>query len=100
MVSEEWVPTVDKEGTYAEIVKDWAEPTVMLREAISNSLDAEATHISIEVKYNALKKTLDLVIADNWGGMNSNKDSPFYYKGFFDLGKSKKKNVNYINMRN
>ena len=40
---------VDKEGTYAEIVKDWAEPTVMLREAISNSLDANATHISIEV---------------------------------------------------
>jgi len=95
MASEEWIPDVDKEGTYAEIVKDWAEPTVMLREAISNSLDAEATHISIEVKYNETKKTLNLVIADNGCGMNDDEDSPFYYKGFFDLGKSKKKNVNY-----
>ncbi len=95
MANEEWIPDVDKEGTYAEIVKDWAEPTVMLREAISNSLDANATHISIDVQYDASKEKLDLIIADNGCGMNNNLESAFYFKGFFDLGKSKKKNVNY-----
>jgi hypothetical protein len=93
--NEKWIPDVDKEGTYAEIVKDWAEPTVMLREAISNSLDANATHISIEVIYHEKEEKLDLVIADNGCGMNSLEESPFYFKGFFDLGKSKKKHVNY-----
>ena len=63
----------------------------MLREAISNSLDAEATHISIEVKYNETKKTLDLIIADNGCGMNSHKDSPFHYRGFLTLVKARKR---------
>lgn len=72
-----------------EISRDFTRPEEMIREAISNSMDAGASNIEIKAYIDAScgKEELVVDIIDDGVGMNSEE-----LKYFFDLGRSTKRN--------
>jgi hypothetical protein len=81
-------PDVDKVREFLEIAGDFTNPLEIIREAVSNSVDAGATKISIE--FSAEKEVgayvLSIRIEDDGCGMDA-KD----LQSFFDLGNSGKR---------
>lgn len=76
-------PEVNETREFIEIAFDFSNPLDLVREAISNAFDAEATEISIAFTMidDCGRKTLKIEIDDNGTGMD--------YAGlqsFFDLG--------------
>lgn len=83
---ENYTPKVIPHKEFREIAVDFANPLDAVREAISNSLDANAKEIWIaasseEIDY---QKKLVLTFKDNGMGMNAKR-----IRAFFDLGNSK-----------
>ncbi len=79
-----FTPTVKDVSLYREIVKNMINPLEVIREAISNSIDAEAKNIVIRV-YRAEDGRFSLVIEDDGIGMDESD-----LQSFFNLGDSKK----------
>lgn len=80
-----FVPKVNPSREFLEIASDFSNPLDIVREAISNSVDAKATelHISFTILPQYGQRKLRIVIRDNGLGMD--------YEGlqsFFDLGNS------------
>lgn len=65
-------PKVNLEGEFLEIANDFGDPLEILREAISNSVDAGATWARIEVKVEEIEggDALVILIEDNGRGMD------------------------------
>jgi hypothetical protein len=82
------VPTVDAIREFLEIAGDFTNPLEVVREAISNSIDAGAD--KIEVEFSAVKEVggyvLKIAIRDNGSGMDKSE-----LQSFFDLGNSWKR---------
>ena len=78
-------PTVDETREFIEIASDFSNPLDLVREAISNAFDANATRI--EVLFSTLEEygetTSLITIRDNGDGMNREG-----LQAFFDLGNS------------
>jgi hypothetical protein len=87
---EEYIPKVNVAKELREISRDFIKPEEVIREAISNALDAQAENIYIKV-YDNVKSagTGELVIEIMDTGVGMTLDE---LKAFFDLGKSIKKN--------
>lgn len=85
----EIIPEVDSTQEFIEIAYDFSNPLDLVREAISNSFDANATEIilnfSVISEYG--EKILKISIEDNGDGMNE-----LGLKSFFDLGNSLRRN--------
>lgn len=79
-----FVPVVKDISLYREIVKNMVNPLEVLREAISNCVDAEAKNIFIKI-YRNEKGKFSLDIEDDGVGMDEDE-----IKTFFNLGDSKK----------
>jgi hypothetical protein len=81
-------PKVDEVHEFLEIAADFTDPLEVVREAISNSLDANATEVSIE--FSTIKQlgahVLLITIRDNGDGMGE-----LELQSFFDLGNSPKR---------
>lgn len=81
-------PGVDAVREFLEIAGDFTNPLEVVREAISNSIDARASLISIQ--FNTVKKAgnriLVITIDDNGVGMGQGE-----LQAFFDLGNSTKR---------
>ena len=83
-------PVVDEVWEIREIAEDFTEPFEIFREAISNSYDAHAKHIKIEIYEDEKEYKQDkfkIKITDNGDGMN-----PEQIKRFWSLGTSEKRN--------
>lgn len=82
-------PRVNEAREFLEIAKDFREPKEIIREALSNSWDANATEVSFEFMLSPIPgtraKRIDVRISDNGEGMNDTTISDF-----FDLGESHK----------
>jgi len=67
-------PQVNPEAEFSEIVNDFGNPLELLREAISNSIDAGASWVEIEFEVKEIDGTQKSVIkiADNGSGMTEN----------------------------
>jgi len=82
-------PKVDQSREFLEIANDFTNPLELIREAISNSLDAKADFIRlkfyVEVEYG--EDIFMIFIEDNGNGMNREK-----LQAFFDLGNSTTRN--------
>ncbi len=78
-------PKVDETQEFIEIASDFSNPLDLVREAISNSYDAEASeiHISFEVVKKYGESILKIVLMDNGSGMKKEQ-----LQNFFDLGNS------------
>ncbi|MBN1968094.1 MAG: ATP-binding protein [Candidatus Delongbacteria bacterium] len=78
-------PTVDATQEFIEIARDFSNPLEIVREAISNSFDANATLIFIifEVIKEYGESILQIKIKDNGAGMDEEG-----LQSFFDLGNS------------
>jgi hypothetical protein len=65
-------PTVDAAREFLEIATDFSNPLDLIREAISNSIDANASeiHISFNTEMDAGERILICEIEDNGEGMN------------------------------
>lgn len=83
----EFTPQVNEAAEFLEISNDFKNPKEVVREAISNSFDAGASNIKIEVYIDRSRGTDELVIdvADDGEGMNLED-----LKAFFGLGYSKR----------
>lgn len=85
MCSFEIVPAVDATQEFIEIANDFSNPLDLVREAISNAYDAQATDIRIE--FDVIKQfgesILRISILDNGSGMTKEQ-----LQNFFDLGNS------------
>ncbi|HLL38392.1 MAG TPA: ATP-binding protein, partial [Rubrobacteraceae bacterium] len=73
--SSEWEvvqPAVNAEAEFYEILNDFGNPLEILREAISNSIDAQATwvQISFDVEEIEGNNRLIIVLSDNGYGMS------------------------------
>lgn len=81
----EITPTVDATREFLEIAADFANPLDIVREAISNSYDAQSSIIRIrfEVTQKYGEYILKITIEDDGRGMNNEG-----LKAFFDLGNS------------
>ena len=83
-------PTVDQTQEFIEIANDFSNPLDIVREAISNSFDAEANRI--EIYFSVIKdygeKILQIILKDNGKGMNKEE-----LQSFFDLGNSPKRGL-------
>lgn len=77
-------PLVKDISLFQEIVKNLIDPLEVTREAISNSVDAEAKNINIEI-YRDLDGVFCIAFTDDGCGMNKNE-----LESFFNLGDSKK----------
>ena len=81
-------PKVDEVREFLEIAADFTNPLELVREAISNSLDADASEVSIE--FSTIKQmgahVLVIAIRDNGNGMDQ-----LDLQSFFDLGNSPKR---------
>lgn len=79
------MPQVDAAREFLEIAADSANPLDLVREAISNSYDAQATeiHIRFEVFQTYGESQLRIIIDDNGDGMDEQE-----LAAFFDLGRS------------
>lgn len=78
-------PKVDETQEFIEIANDFSNPLELVREAISNAYDANATEIKIKfvVENNYGESTLKIEIEDNGSGMDRKG-----LQSFFDLGNS------------
>jgi hypothetical protein len=89
MENYEITPTVDTVREFLEIAGDFTNPLEVVREAISNSIDADATEMIIN--FSAQKEVgeyvLRIQIEDNGRGMDVEE-----LQSFFDLGNSPKRN--------
>ena len=81
----EITPKVDETQEFIEIANDFSNPLDLVREAISNAYDAQATEISIffEVIKEYGEAILKIILKDNGNGMNKKG-----LQSFFDLGNS------------
>ena len=79
------IPKVDETQEFIEIANDFSNPLDLVREAISNALDARANKISIvfEVVKEYGEKILKIKLCDNGQGMDKEG-----LQSFFDLGNS------------
>ncbi len=79
------VPTVDETQEFIEIANDFSNPLDLVREAISNSLDANAR--KLKIGFNVIKECgesiLEICLIDDGDGMDKNG-----LQSFFDLGNS------------
>jgi len=75
-------PDVNIIPVYREIANDFSHPREMLKEAISNSIDAGAERIDIEVDFNENSRTLDLTINDDGHGMDGKTIGYLFSLGF------------------
>lgn len=82
-------PTVNAVQEFIEISQDFANPLDLVREAISNAFDAQATKMKIhfDVQKEHGESLLIITLADDGHGMN--KDG---LQAFFDLGNSSRRN--------
>lgn len=80
-----FTPKVDEAQEFIEIANDFSNPLDLIREAISNSFDANAKTIQFDfdVVKEAGEDILKIKIADNGDGMDKNG-----IESFFDLGNS------------
>src|SRR5882672_10520544 len=83
------IPKVDAVREFLEIAGDFTNPLELVREAISNSLDAGATQITLDftAQKEAGSHILQIRIVDNGHGMDRDE-----LQSFFDLGRSEKRN--------
>lgn len=83
-----FTPTVNQSQEFLEIAGDFSNPLDIVREAISNSFDAEAKHIKILFESNSYRGRFELKVTleDDGHGM----DEPGLHT-FFDLGNSMRK---------
>jgi len=83
-------PTVNEAREFLEIAKDFKESNEIIREALSNSWDADADMVKINFSLVQIpgtkKKKIIVDIQDNGKGMDENE-----IKDFFNLGDSHKK---------
>jgi len=81
----EFTPTVNQAGEFLEISNDFTNPKEVAREAISNSFDAGAKNIKIEIYVDKSSGIVELVIniEDDGEGMDEEQ-----LKAFFGLGYS------------
>lgn len=88
-MTEQYIPKANVAKELSEISKDFTHPRELVRETISNSIDASASHIWIEaVKDDSLgEDELVIRIIDDGVGMDKKT-----LEGFFDLGFSTKRN--------
>lgn len=77
-------PQVNEVNEFIEIASDFEDPLEVIREALSNSYDAEATWVEIEIKQDEEGRNT-LIIEDNGHGMDEQD-----LASFFDLGNSSK----------
>jgi len=81
-------PRVDETQEFIEIANDFSNPLDLVREAISNSFDANAT--KIEILFGVIKNygetILEINIEDNGVGMDESG-----LQSFFDLGNSQRR---------
>jgi hypothetical protein len=77
-------PLVKDISLFQEIVKNLINPLEVTREAISNSVDAEAKNINIEI-YRDLDGVFCIAFTDDGYGMNKSE-----LESFFNLGDSRK----------
>lgn len=84
-----YTPKVDETQEFIEIANDFSNPLDLVREAISNSYDANATEIEISFSVNKEygENVLVITISDNGDGMTKNE-----LENFFDLGNSSRRN--------
>ena len=84
-----YIPKVNVAKELAEISKDFTDPRELIRETISNCIDASAGKITIEAFKDDSTGDEELVVrvTDNGVGMNRRE-----LEGFFDLGYSDKRN--------
>ncbi|MFH0733592.1 MAG: ATP-binding protein [bacterium] len=84
-----FIPTVDATQEFIEIANDFSNPLDIVREAISNSFDANATKIEIIFSTESDYGERNLVIRmyDDGEGMDE-----LMLRAFFDLGNSTKRN--------
>lgn len=81
---EVYTPLVKDISLFKEIVKNLINPLEVTREAISNSIDAEAKNINIDV-YRNLDGVFCIAFIDDGCGMNKSE-----LESFFNLGDSRK----------
>jgi hypothetical protein len=88
METYEITPQVDAVREFLEIAGDFTNPLEVVREGISNAIDAGASEIKIEFSQPKIVGTyvLTIVIEDNGSGMNVGE-----LQSFFDLGNSAKR---------
>jgi hypothetical protein len=88
MQSYEITPKVDAAREFLEIAGDFTNPLEVVREAISNSMDAGATAMKIEFSQPREVGTyvLTILLEDNGRGMDGDE-----LQAFFDLGNSSKR---------
>ena len=77
-------PQVNEVNEFIEIASDFEDPLEVIREALSNSYDANATQVDIKIEQDSQGRNT-LVINDNGHGMDEDDIS-----SFFDLGNSNK----------
>lgn len=81
----EGTPEVVAAHEFLEITKDFTDPKDVIREAISNALDWEASRIQIEVTEDRNHPDEELIIEIKDDGIGISEDR---LKAFFDLGNS------------
>lgn len=86
------VPKVDETQEFIEIANDFSNPLDLVREAISNAYDANATEIKIafDVVKNYGESVLKITLKDNGSGMSQQ-----HLQNFFDLGNSTRRDDEY-----
>jgi hypothetical protein len=77
-------PQVNEVNEFIEIASDFEDPLEVIREALSNSYDADATQVDIKIEQDDEGRNT-LVIKDDGHGMDEDDLS-----SFFDLGNSNK----------
>ncbi|EMT45809.1 ATP-binding protein [Anoxybacillus flavithermus] len=87
-VCENYIPQVFVAKELREISRDFTRPEEMIREAISNSMDAQASEIKIAAYTDITYGEEELVVEIRDDGIGMDKDA---LKGFFDLGRSTKR---------
>lgn len=90
-------PRVNEAREFLEIAKDFKDPRELLREAISNSWDANATRVALKFDLASVPgsrtKKIMVRIEDDGDGMSSEArqdGAPSEIEGFFNLGDSYK----------
>jgi hypothetical protein len=84
----EIIPEVDQTQEFIEIANDFSNPLEIVREAISNAFDAEASNIWVYFNSKELmgERILEITLRDDGKGMDN-----VSIKSFFDLGNSSKR---------
>jgi len=80
-------PKVNNEAEFLEIANDFGNPLEILREAISNSIDAKATKVTITFGVEEIEGAKQLVITMEDNGLGMDKDT--VVNDFWGLGFSK-----------